>query len=493
MSDQRVVPWLENLFSSPNLEIDTTRSRIGRAVQLIRIQNDAETHPELKYPVTCEISDREHYMQAVLTKNSVKRLEKASSRHIESLCGALVTINHCVPKVFVPGVTHSKSVPRNVTSSHKPVFWMVITKVRYVGGAGNGIDGELRHISSSAYVRQRLGEFVEEVTSSVNNSTAQQQQREEDRIDHGQEAVDDHISDGGNGGAIESEEGNQTTSGIIEPEEVEMSEPVPKRQRVDTEDDEGLPSIDMNDLMDVSDLYLPDLDAYQSEGQNEEQNEGRNAGQNQNQDIHQARSSAQPIISDQPIRFTAEAAWECQEMWYALSVQLVCLPFMRMSIPGQQHITSNCAASDNARQPAVAAAAYVRSNDHCMPRSTLAETSDNRGGSSIANTVTAGPRVHQPLPETIISRPAPLMTQGSSELESLMRPEGHGCIDSSTAMDRLFGAIASSPPCSTNDDALDGGTTEHIEYNLDSAMHWNQPDRITLREVPAAGESGQRT
>ncbi|KAJ1722728.1 hypothetical protein LPJ53_002865, partial [Coemansia erecta] len=246
MPENYTKPWLANLFSSPKLEIDETREHIGRAVQLIRIQNEADTHPELKYPVTCEISDGKHYMQAVLARSSIKRLRKASNRHIESLCGALVTIHSCVPKLFVPGVTHTNCVPRNIASSNSAGFWMVITKVRYVGGAGNGIDGDLSHISSSAYVRHRLSEYVEDATPCGDSDVAQGQIdegvgiednecQEEGQADHRQEAGDDQISDDDNGDDIEPDERTRVHDDVIEPEEVEMDEPVLKRQRVDAE------------------------------------------------------------------------------------------------------------------------------------------------------------------------------------------------------------------------------------------------------------------
>ncbi|KAJ2362570.1 hypothetical protein IW150_006973, partial [Coemansia sp. RSA 2607] len=325
MSEKYITQWLINLFSSPNLQVDKTREHIGRAVQLLFIQNKTDTHPELKYPVTCEVSDGKHYIRGVLTKKSVKRLEKASNRHIESLSGVTVVIQSCVPKAFIPGVTHCQSVPCKVAAKQEPAFWMVITKLRYVGGAGNGVFGEPRYITSNAYVRRRLGEHIEMATPFGGNDVTPHQQLQHTNeviaIEVNECEVHDQIScqqytadgqnsghDNGNTRAVDDRE--RLHSEVIEPNEVEIVAPMLKRQRVDT-GNETLLTADVNEAMEILDLHLPGLDVSQNEGQSE----GQRAGQNQGQ----VESLALPILANQPIRFTADAAWECQEMWYALS------------------------------------------------------------------------------------------------------------------------------------------------------------------------------
>ncbi|KAJ2705213.1 hypothetical protein FB645_002611 [Coemansia sp. IMI 203386] len=183
MSEMSSRPWLEKMFASKSLELNQKREKVGRLVQLIRIE---ETEDK-KYPVICEISDKKNYMRAALSRKLVKKLEKLTNKSVVALQGANAVVIEFIPKLYTPPKKHADEsrdkVPKHVRDDTNAQFWMLITNVGYMGGDGNGTFDEPVFINTSPHVTKRIEAYLSLIGESTKASAVQESSTHVDQID----------------------------------------------------------------------------------------------------------------------------------------------------------------------------------------------------------------------------------------------------------------------------------------------------------------------
>ncbi|KAJ2614403.1 hypothetical protein H4S08_001726 [Coemansia sp. RSA 1365] len=187
-------PWLCELFAK-GIPLGKVNNKDGGRVQAFHFLRTDE-----EYPVTCEISDKHNFMPAAFSKRALKAFEKARGQPIVSMSGVILLIHRFQLQLFAGdtgngeshvnngmhrkkhGANNDKdsriltSCPSRIRKAGAPQAWMLITKFGYIGGEGNAIFDEPRHITHDLRVRSRLEALLAGMIRPKTNGLAKEQE-----------------------------------------------------------------------------------------------------------------------------------------------------------------------------------------------------------------------------------------------------------------------------------------------------------------------------
>ncbi|KAJ2503507.1 hypothetical protein GGH96_000297 [Coemansia sp. RSA 1972] len=395
-------PWLCDLFFT-GMHLNVDNHKDGRRVQLFNFKRSNDRHP-----VTCEVSDKTNYMRAALTKKSVKAFERTMERAIETMSGMAIQIQTFRIMLFTGHTTAHKrkrgkscgglqsagdGCPQRIRDGKEPQLWMLITRFAYLGGEGNTIYDQPRHIKLDTRVAEVMAELLAqsdkqpESVAQINGCDTKSDKQPEDTSNadehKGQKQIDKNET------AI-IEESNQVQkrwrsgldtspllSPLIPPPSPIISPPSPI----------------------ISPLVLIGSAGTYSSA---------------------AAVSQGPTIGQVPFVSDGEAAWACSSFWQSLSIQAACvsvMPVHGMFESQDPARTPNRALSDVPRAP------DRSSNDHAP--SHVQVTSWQPTGS----------------PARGRSQITPF--EARSSLGGLLIPADVGLMSAGAIMEQMYGAMSS--------------------------------------------------
>ncbi|KAJ2800032.1 hypothetical protein H4R20_004211 [Coemansia guatemalensis] len=439
-------PWLCELFAK-GIPLGKVNNKDGGRVQAFHFLRTDE-----EYPVTCEISDKHNFMPAAFSKRSLKAFEKARGQPIVSMSGVILLIHRFQLQLFAGDIGNTEmhanndalkkehganndkmltSCPSRIRKAGAPQAWMLITKFGYIGGEGNAIFDEPRHITHDIRVRSRLESLLAERKQPKPNALAKEHESRALRYDV-TVLKSDAIADD----AIEKRKQSEQDPAPSH----NTAEHVQKKQRPESASSSPTftPPIPRIDLF--STQYGPlSTSAPQSSAET---------------------GNTCPTIEQVPIVNDMEAAWDCIALWQALYIQAACVPMM--SFHGVCEIAPETATTATATSCAMVTKAPMPSNGisagndhahvprHGQPSGWNQHTSTGLGmDPSRLNTdhheprgisIPRAPAAPPPPP------PPPRLQKTADNLHGLLMPQGAGLLRSTDMMDVMFGRIESSPP-----------------------------------------------
>ncbi|PIA19613.1 hypothetical protein COEREDRAFT_84242 [Coemansia reversa NRRL 1564] len=436
-------PWLCELFAK-GIPLGKVNNKDGGRVQAFHFLRTDE-----EYPVTCEISDKHNFMPAAFSKRALKAFEKARGQPIVSMSGVILLIHRFQLQLFAGdtdnGESHANNdmrkkknganndkdskilscCPSRIRKAGAPQAWMLITKFGYIGGEGNAIFDEPRHITHDLRVRSRLEALLAGMIRPKTNLLAKEHEPQD--LQCGMPILKpDVVADDVTEKRKQYEQGSapsNTIAGHVQkkqrPESVSSSPPFTS----------SIPRIEL-----FSTQYGPlSTSAPQSSVET---------------------GNSCPTIEQVPIVSDVEAAWECIALWQALYIQTACLPLMPFH--GVCETTTETAIADSSREMVPNIPTYSNSitieNDHAhaprhgQPSGWNQHVSTGLGASPHRlNTEYQEPR-RISISRASAAAPLPLPQKTPDNLHGLLMPQGAGLLRSTDMMDVMFGRIESSPP-----------------------------------------------
>ncbi|KAJ1834392.1 hypothetical protein LPJ63_001981 [Coemansia sp. RSA 2711] len=395
-------PWLCPLFAG-DVQLDTDNTKDGRRVQMFGFSRTDE-----RYPVTCEISDKHHYMRAALTKKSVQAFERAREREINTMNGLLIQIQTFRIMLYRGNGRELKKrrnkrgkepqphpCPQRIRGDGEPQLWMLITKFAYLGGEGNSVFDSPVHIRFDPQVNHKMGELMQRSAKqagaeNTNKSTGRaRKQRKSTR---------------------EKAQADNAGSGPADPENADRH--AQKRPRVELDTSSSLPPLQLSP-------FITPLNLSGSAG------------------AHSTGESAVrwPTIDQVPFVSDVEMAWTCSGLWQSLCIQSACIP----SMPVHALRVAPASAPTPSARPAKSASRTNDGNDHTPDRASNAH--------QLPGLARAEPRI------------TPAVTLDS--LGGLLISSDSGLLSAGAIMEQMYGTM-SSPALDAHD------TTPHdgIDANM---------------------------
>ncbi|KAJ2784792.1 hypothetical protein H4R18_000919 [Coemansia javaensis] len=293
-------PWLSRLFAR-EVRLDVDNNKDGRRLQLFRFVRAPEDDPEgaaraerERYPVTCEVSDKHHFMRAAMTRRAIRGFEARQGMPIETMGGMVVQVLTFrlmlyadAPAQRPPPPPRERQrarrnrpaagplCPKRIRDTGCPQFWMMITKFAYLGAEGNNVFDEPHYILTDPAVRDAMAALTGV------------RRRGEDVEDEPEEP--------------------EAPREQLDPDEKDDDPLPPKRQRLEL-DSPSPPTFSPIAL--AATQFGPLL-------------LGTPAAQSS------AASSAQgPTVEQVPFAADPQAVWACAALWQAVGIQRACIPHM---------------------------------------------------------------------------------------------------------------------------------------------------------------------
>ncbi|KAJ2667118.1 hypothetical protein IW148_000219 [Coemansia sp. RSA 1199] len=396
-------PWLCDLFFQ-NMHLNVDNHKDGRRVQLFNFKRSNDRHP-----VTCEVSDKTNYMRAALTKKSVKAFERTMERAIETMSGMAIQIQTFRIMLFTGHTTAHKrkrgkggdgclqsdrdGCPQRIRDGKEPQLWMLITRFAYLGGEGNTIYDQPRHIKLDPRVAEVMAELLAQSTKQpdsvvqINGRVAKPENQIEDTSNAEEHKGQKQI------------EKNETDI-IEEPNQVQ------KRRRSD---------------LDTSPLFSPlipppspitsppspiisPLELIGSAGT------FSSAG----------AVSLGPTVGQVPFVSDGEAAWTCSSFWQSLSIQAACVSVMP--------VHGMCVSQGAARTPNRAISNVPRAPDRSSNEHTPSHAQVTRW---------------QPTGSPARGRSQITPLEARSSLGGLLIPADAGLMSAGAIMEQMYGSMSS--------------------------------------------------
>ncbi|KAJ1759806.1 hypothetical protein LPJ58_002077 [Coemansia sp. RSA 1591] len=397
------------------MHLNVDNHKDGRRVQLFNFKRSNDRHP-----VTCEVSDKTNYMRAALTKKSVKAFERTMERAIETMSGMAIQIQTFRIMLFTGHSTAHKrkrgkgrdgclqsaedGCPQRIRDGKEPQLWMLITRFAYLGGEGNTIYDQPRHIKLDPRVAEVMAELLAQSTKQPDSAVQinGRDAKSEKQIDTSN--ADEHEGQK----QIDKDETESNAEAVIdEPNQVQKR----RRSYLDTSPlfsplippPSPIISPPSPIISPPSPIISPleligSVGAYSSAG----------------------AVSQGPTIGQVPFVSDGEAAWACSSFWQSLSIQAACvsvMPVHGMFESQDPARTPNRALSDVPRAP------DGSSNDHAPSHVQVTRWqptgSPARGRSQIT----------------------PL--EARSSLGGLLIPADAGLMSAGAIMEQMYGAMSS--------------------------------------------------
>ncbi|KAJ2080802.1 hypothetical protein H4R24_002806 [Coemansia sp. RSA 988] len=443
MSQVVNTPWLCELFAK-GIPLSKVNNKDGGRVQAFHFLRTNE-----EYPVTCEISDKHNFMPAAFSKRSLKAFEKARGQPIVSMSGVILLIHRFQLHLFagdicttelsansdIPKNKHGAnnvkmftSCPSRIREAGAPQAWMLITKFGYIGGEGNAIFDEPRHITHDIRVRSRLESLLAERKQFKPNALLKE--HEPQALQYNVNVLkSDVVADDSTEKRKQSEQDSTPSHTTVEHAQ--------KKQRPESES----PSPSFTPPIPRIDLFSTQYGPLSTSAPQSSAETGNSC----------------PTIEQIPTVNDMEAAWDSVALWQALYIQAACVPLMPFHGVREAATETPIASSAVTAKNTTSSNGISAGNDHAdVPRHghpsgwnqhapTGLGTSPHRLNTDYnePRRISTPQTCAAPLP---IPPPPPPLQKTPDNLHGLLMPQGTGLLRSTDMMDVMFGRIESSPP-----------------------------------------------